>query len=368
MRKIAMIIPFILIATLMFSSISDGKELNLIVLDRNIEVIDEIFEGDTFLIYVTDKNDTSQPLYDYSVSFNDKMYYPAPNDPFCYITAPQVDHDQKMKITVRKEGYKDAYAEITIKNRARLFIYPSTFSVKSGEDLIFEIKDEKGNPIRDVTVKLVFDNKDISSKTDSSGRVVFKVPNVNAKTIAYVEVKKDGYEDVKIDGFISPPSQSLYDKIWNTNFIVVLGLAISLIFFFAGTIRYINRREQLQELYNEEIDEGKVDIGVEKKHEEKVKIEEIEISKPERRLFERKSMITETKPQPVSFRADKPKPKPDTWVIGGDSIIEKIDKKLGEIDDKKRDTTRWLTGKEDIAAKVDEKLKELEKKKRSNPP
>ena len=100
---------------------------------------------------------------------------------------------------------------------------------------------------------------------------------------------------------------------------------------------------------------------------ERIEIEEIIVGEPKKEGGKR---IATAKPEtsPISFRPSKPKAKPDTWVIGGDSIIEKIDKKLGKIEGKEKDLTRWLTGKEDIAAKVDEKLKEIEKKKKSNSP
>ena len=382
MQKSVSIIAFTFILLIILPTVSECKELKLLIITKDVEVINEVYEGETFLVYVTDKDEPYLPLDNYTLIFNGKSYHFGEidlNDPSCYLTAPQVDSDKVMQIVVKKEGYSDAYAEIKVKNRAKLFIYPaSSFSVKSGDDIIVQIKDEKGNPVKDVNVKLEVDGKEMFSQTDSSGIATLKAPDVDAKTVAYIEVSKEGYESAKIDGFISPPQESLLDKIGNKNFFVVLGIAFSLILFFAGTIRYIQRKDEFQEEHVERFTDEekhvepqkeliKADEEIKPVSRDKIKIEEIEVRKPERKIFN-KGETAKPDVSPVSFKPLKPKAKPDTWVVGGDSIIEKIDKKLGKVEDNKKDLTRWLTGKEDIAAKVDEKLREIEKKKKSNSP
>ncbi len=380
MHKTVYMLTSVLLITLILASISQCKELELIIVNEDIDVINEVYEGETFLVYVTDKDNPSQPLDNYTVMFNGETYYfdrSDPNYPFCYLTAPQVSSDRKMQIVVRKEGYEDAYVEIIVKNKAKLFIYPSTFSVKSGDEITVEVRDENGNTVKDVDVKLEIEGKEIFSKTNASGIAVLKAPDVDTKTVAYIEVSKEGYESAKIDGFISPSQGSLLDKLNSRNFFIAIGIALSIIFFFAGTIRYIQRKEEIQETCEENINEekpvefeGKPLRSIEDSKpvsKERIEIEEIIVGEPKKEGGKR---IATAKPEtsPISFRPSKPKAKPDTWVIGGDSIIEKIDKKLGKIEGKEKDLTRWLTGKEDIAAKVDEKLKEIEKKKKSNSP
>jgi len=382
MQKSVSIIVFTFILLITLPTFSECKELKLLIVDKNIDVINEVYEGETFLVYVTDEDDSSQPLDNYTVIFNGESYYFSRSDsnyPFCYLTAPQVDSDKVMQIVVKKEGYSDAYAEIKVKNRAKLFIYPpTTFSVKSGDDITVQIKDEKGDPVENANVKLEVEGKKVLSQTNSEGVATLKAPDVDAKTVAYIEVSKEGYESAKIDGFISPPQESLLDKIGNKNFFVVLGIAFSLILFFAGTIRYIQRKDEFQEEHVERFTDEKKHVEPQKElikadeeikpvSRDKIKIEEIEVRKPERKIFN-KGETAKPDVSPVSFKPLKPKAKPDTWVVGGDSIIEKIDKKLGKVEDNKKDLTRWLTGKEDIAAKVDEKLREIEKKKKSNSP
>ena len=381
MHKVAPIIVFTFIFILILPAASECKELKLLIINEDVEVINEVYEGETFLVYVTDKDYTSQPLDNYTVIFNGESYYFSRSDsnyPFCYLTAPQVDSDKVMQIVVKKEGYSDPHAEIKVKNKAKLFIYPTTFSVKSGDDITVQIKDEKGNPVENANVKLEVGGKEVFSQTDLNGVATLKAPDVDTKTVAYIEVSKDGYESTKIDGFISSPQESILDKLLDKNSFVVLGIALSLILFFAGTIRYVQRREGLQEESVEKIAEEekyiepqketiKTDREIKPVSGDKIKIEEIEIRKPKGKVFN-KEVTTKPSVSPVSFKPLKSKAKPDDWVVGGDSIIERINKKLGKAENNKKDLTKWLTGKEDIAAKVDEKIKELEKKKKSNSP
>ena len=187
MHKTVYMLTSVLLITLILASISQCKELELIIVNEDIDVINEVYEGETFLVYVTDKDNPSQPLDNYTVMFNGETYYfdrSDPNYPFCYLTAPQVSSDRKMQIVVRKEGYEDAYVEIIVKNKAKLFIYPSTFSVKSGDEITVEVRDENGNTVKDVDVKLEIEGKEIFSKTNASGIAVLKAPDVDTKTLA----------------------------------------------------------------------------------------------------------------------------------------------------------------------------------------
>ncbi len=374
-RRRSIVVLLFLLTLILLPCVSKCKELRLIIVDEDIDVIDEIYEGETFLIYVTDKDDPSQPLDNYTIIFDGKSYYFSksdPNYPFCYLTAPQVDSDKKMQIVVKKEGYEDGYAEITVKNKPRLIVYPSSFSVKSGEDITIEVKDEDGNPVEDAYVYLVVGKKKLSLETNANGIAILTAPEVDEKTSAYIEISKEGYEDARIEGYILPLKTSFINDFIDKNLLVTLGIAISIIFFFAGIIRYVRRREEIHESLVDETVGVDTSSGEEMErkvedHRPKIEIEEIEIGRPERKVAKK---VKSKKPEvtPISFRPTKLETEPDTWVVGRDSIIEKIDEKIGKAEGKKRDLSKWLTGKEDIAAKVDEKIKEIERKKRSNSP
>jgi len=56
--------------------------------------------------------------------------------------------------------------------------------------------------------------------------------------------------------------------------------------------------------------------------------------------------------------------RPEEWILGENSVIAKIDEKLGG--KAKVDTSQWLTGKEDIIEKIDRKLREYDKRRKQD--
>lgn len=368
-RKAALTLVLLSMILLVFSAQhGECKKFNIVVLNEDLEMINEVYEGETFLIYVSDASDPSQPLDNYTVIFNGNEYMfdrNDPNYPFCYLTAPQVDHDQSFQIVIKKNGYEDGKVIITVKNRAKLLVYPSTFSVESGQKLTLQVKDEYGVPVSDATVKLEIGSKSYTAKTDDSGMVTFILPTVKVKTTAYVSVSKSGFESVKIEGTITPQTPSGFPI--DANIIKIAAIVITVIFVVAGSIKYVQGRERLYESFRSLVKEKMEEISTGPERASPKggpKIEEIVINRPEEGhgKFERSDKT------PVVFEPPRrEKKEPDTWIVGSKSIIKKIDEKLGGTEDKK-DVTKWLSAKEDIAAKVDEKLKEIERKRKSNSP
>ena len=213
-RKAALTLVLLSMTLLVFSAQhGECKKFNIVVLNEDLEMINEVYEGETFLVYVSDASDPSQPLDNYTVIFNGNEYMfdrNDPNYPFCYLTAPQVDHDQSFQVVIKKSGYEDGKVIITVKNRAKLLVYPSTFSVKSGQKLTLQVKDEYGAPVPSAIVRLEIGSKSYPAKTDESGVATFIIPNVNVKTTAYLEISKDGFESVKIEGTVAPQAPQTF--------------------------------------------------------------------------------------------------------------------------------------------------------------
>lgn len=366
-ERVVLTILMLLISISILSGNGYCKKLNIVVLNEDLEIINEIFEGETFLIYVSDSDDPSQPLDNYTVIFNNNEFVfgrDDPNYPFCYLTAPQVNHDQSFQILIKKVGYEDGKVTVTVKNRGKLFVYPPSFSVKSGHTLSIQVKDDNGLPVEGATVRLEVGSKNYTTKTDSEGIATITAPSVDTKTTAYLDVSKKGFESVKLEGTITPISQQ--GGFVDVNILKILALAFVIVFVFAGGIKYIQTRERILESIDirgknaERELISSQDRGVRKD----VKIEEIVIGRGE----EKKMRSTKTNSLPITFKPPQEKrTKPDTWIVGSRSIIRKIDEKLGG-GEKRKDVEKWLTGKEDVIAKIDEKLKELEKKRKSNPP
>ena len=351
----------LLAVLILFTSQVEGKKLNVMVLDENNHETREILEGRNFSVYVSDADDPfMNPLGDYVVEFNGRIYElkeTDPDFPFCYITAPLVTSDQKMSLLVRKEGYEDAVVNITIKNVPKLLLFPQTFEIKPGESIEIEVRDENGKAVEGAKVELIIDGEKQVRFTNSSGMVVFTAPDVDRKTLAYIEASKEGYESTRIDGFITPPAGSFFDLFKDEQTFLIIGLALSMIFLFAGAVRYIRKREEFLEDYGTA--EAKKEPNTQR--DRRLEIEEIVIRKPE------EGRRKETRAVDY-YEKSRVKAGPDTWVIGRESVIEKIDEKLSGSKIKKKDITRWLTGKEDIASKVDEKIREIERRKKARTP
>ncbi len=374
-RKAVPILAVLFTILLVFSAQqAECKKFNIVVLNEDLEMINEVYEGETFLIYVSDASDPSQPLDNYTVIFNGNEYMfdrSDPNYPFCYLTAPQVNQDQIFQIVIKKDGYDDGKVTITVKNRAKLLVYPSTFSVESGQKLTLYVKDEHGISVSGAFVSLEIGSKSYTAKTDDSGMVTFTIPTVKVKTTAYVDVSKSGFESVRIEGTVTPHAPSGFPV--DPNVMKIAAIVIMVIFVVAGSIRYVQGRERLYE-GSHSLFKGKTrEISIEPertaprggmKMEESMKIEEIVINKPEE---DRGNFKKTGKTSAIFGSARRGEKGADTWIAGSKSIIKKIDEKLERAEDKK-DAIEWLSAKEDIAAKVDEKLKEIERKRRSNPP
>ena len=397
-RVVISIIVLIILSSIFFSLLSSSgepKQLQIVVVDKDFTtVISEIQEGEEFGVYVVEVNGPSTPISDLNITFDGITHHIDISDtntyPICILTAPQVDKDTVMDIVAHKDGYIDATKEITVQNLKKLSISPSTISVDSGEKLQVVVKDDLGKPVSGVDVKFVIKGQEqYTTATDSNGIAFFSTPSVKKDTTLFITASKEGYESVSVEGTIIHPPSSFPSF---GGVLSIVGMVGVVLFIFAGVMKFVNSpREEEPESYEEKrysrsyarvgdsSKEGRTpfqndrpverNISESKEIRRGVKIEEIVVGKPEIPIKDRSKKLKEqqskSKEAPVNlFRSVSPKTKPDTWVVGTDSIRDKIDKKIGGTPMPKHDVNRWLTGTEDIVLKVDKKLKQYEDKKK----
>jgi hypothetical protein len=338
---IALLLPFTIL------SCGENRQLRIIVINEKFEIIDEIEEGEEFIVYAVDVDDpSSYPLSNLTIVFNGKEYFISEDAPYpmCDLTAPQVSEDKDLRIIAKKDGYDDGYQTITILNIKRLRISPTTFSIEGDSTFKIKVTDEENNPISDAEVELTIPRvKTYKVVTDENGVAELNIPSVEEQTSAFIRVSKAGYESATIQGIIrsvTPPFPLI-------PFVLIVGI---IIFVFIGIMKMERRRVLSKE--SKEVREG-------------VRIEEITIGVPELRIEERPERIEKREEREKrEEKGERIDTKPDAWLVGTNEIRAKIDKKIGGAPPSKIDVTKWFTGREEIIAKVDEKIRQYDKRKK----
>lgn len=353
MFRTLLFLIIVLLPTL--ASLVEAKELQVWAVDRNFMLIDEVYEGEEFGVYVTDADDPRHyPLANLTIEFNGEEFYVSEDNPstfpICYLQAPEVAENRIMKIVAKKEGYEDGIREIMIVNKKKLLINLLS-SVKSGEKLNVLVEDENGEAVPGVNVKLVMDGKEVySTYTNKYGLATLPIPEVEENKKFLIVASKANYKSAKVEGEIKCSSSAFHLPSYVLPVLGIIGIAI---FIFAGVIKYVKRGEEFSKRKGHEV--RKISGFTQKRG---VKIEEIVVRKPEKRVSSKPTKYHRP------YKIGKTGMRPEEWILGENSVIAKIDEKLGG--KAKVDTSQWLTGKEDIIEKIDKKIRKYDKRKKQD--
>jgi len=365
---------------LMNTSVVLGGKLEIFITNLNDTEISEIYEKEHFKVSVLDSDQPGTPyLVDVNILFNDLPYEISQESAEITLQAPRVDSDRNYKIFAIKDGYDSSNKTIKVLNNVSIGLVIITEDVvDAGKTFSVYIKNEKGEPIADVTVGIE-NYWSESSTTDSDGRAWLTAP-LDKKEITIL-AQKDKYTQVKhkIRVNIEP---AWWETIrTNSYFPIVIGL-IFLLF----VIIYVNQRQKksIIDRTKEISKEKKVEISkkdenyittsnsreeiinyrtgpkdvVRSQQKSDSKIEEIRITRPKKEIIPVKP---EKNGEEKIISKNKINKNKYDWFEGTDDVRYEIDKLTGKIDENGKD--KWFEGVDKIKEKIDEKVKNKDKKK-----
>ncbi|RLF35639.1 MAG: hypothetical protein DRN08_02720 [Thermoplasmata archaeon] len=142
------------------------------------------------------------PLGDVMVEvyYEDKKYseYTTDTHGRAYVSAPEINDSRYFLLTVSKPGYDTVSWKKQIKifllprgsdHYLNLELFPS--EVYEGEEVVAEVSDENGVPVKDVSIWKGC--MELEEKTDTHGILVFIAPSVFMDKECFVYAVKDGY-------------------------------------------------------------------------------------------------------------------------------------------------------------------------------
>jgi len=352
-----------------------------------IQVVDEITEGEFFIVSVLDP-ESEEPtpfLGDVDIEFNGKQYQ-IDETIELILQAPAVDRDTLFVINASKEGYNSTNKTITVlKNKSqdeplKLIILPEDYTVEAGKQFSILVKDENENIIPGA--KVAIQSFGETKITDDDGRQWLTAPK--EKDSITILAQKDGYTDgtISIKVNIEPP---WWESLINHQFFPIV---IAVIFLLCAIV-FVNQRQK-KSIYSraKEISDEKTLIKYDAQgksnpslfHESKekldnqssskepvriqpqkdAKVEEIRISRPqkEKEIVPIEQKVDETEKVISRKRIQR---RDYDWFEGTEDIRYEIDKLTGEIDEEGID--KWYEGVDSIKEKIDEKVKKKDKKK-----
>jgi len=179
-EKLISILFFVLLFAIVFSgcfeednSYSDvKKQLNIMTKNSNGKEILIVYEGDFFIVKVTDEN--QNPIKDAVINFDLNIYYTDSKGEAIIIAPLIVTHNMSFSIEVSYKDYETATETIHIINKTQLSIELESNNVGAGTDFLVIIKDEFGERKVGVNVKL---DEVVTYITDIYGEVNFIAPS-----------------------------------------------------------------------------------------------------------------------------------------------------------------------------------------------
>lgn len=209
---------------------SQAEDLPSLILDYP-KVVNESM---TFSISV--RNETA-PLANATVLFLDQTNLTNKLG-IAYLVAPRVQPEKNttLPLIVRKEGYNDTTALISILNVPQLFVSVVDSYIRENTSFFVTVIDENASVIENATVTF----NTTSILTNGNGTALFHTPLVSKKTNMTVTVTKSGYLGATIY-IVIYPGLTLQNLV---GFLLVIGIliCISLLLIIYGVERYLRHR------------------------------------------------------------------------------------------------------------------------------
>jgi hypothetical protein len=367
-RDSAIAILYILCILIVFtifvphSAMAQGDELI-------IDVIDNIYEYEEFIVSVYTLDEEGIPYYqiDVYIGFDGKIYNITDESAEITLQAPEVSEDKPHTINATKTGFVSNTTTILVKNKQQLKVIPDEFTVEANTQFSVMITDETETPISGATVGIQgYTGEGSVATTNNNGRAWLKAPEEHSEII--VRAEKEGYyagtETIGVriaPGLLELLLQSEYTPIGIAVILLIVAIMFVRMRQKKALIREARETEKQQPVKQHTVHgaivsppPNKETVQIEPRRGPKV--EEIRISRPRKDKEVVPVNTEENGPAKQTKKQDY-----NDWFEGTDDIRYEIDKLTGEIDEEGKD--KWFEGIDDIRAKIDEKVKKKDKKK-----
>ena len=386
------ILSILLFSNIFISNLADAQEEELIldITGESYEQIDEIFEGEQFLVSTYILSESGLPTYQVGVEveFNGKIYQITIEDENFEINidAPQVSEDTMFTVKASKTGFTSDSVTINVLDKPQLIIIPdgNAYTVEANKQFSVKVTDENGKPVMGATVGIQScTGEDYIKSTDNNGRAWLVAPEGHSEITLIAQ--KDGYTNCKpvILGVNTNPGviELLTENPYVPIFIAIVLLVLAILFVnlrqkkTMGKIPDRISKEQSSKRYNTDgrknlppsyitvgktVDQykSKENTQIEPKREPKVEEIRIHRSSKDKKI----ASISDESNGERKISPHKTIGKHDYgWFEGTNNIRYEIDKITGKIDEEGAD--KWFEGTSDIRAKIDEKVRKKNKEK-----
>jgi hypothetical protein len=366
-------IPLILLVVI-FSNIYFSYSVNAAIGERlELDSVDEIEEGEYFLVSVYDPEDESPSPYliDVTIEFDGETYQITDEDENLEISikAPLVSKDTYYAINATKTGYKSDEKEILVINK-KLVVTPQDHIVEAGKVFYVTVNDQGDSSVIDATVYI--ESYGDPATTDGDGVYYLTAPEdreeitINAEKAGY----ERGYETIRVSSLV-PWWREFIDSPYFLIIISIIILLIVIVFVHFRQKRSVYKRaneiskERMIKKYEDEEkpgDQSDIDEHIRVQPNKDAKVEEIRITRPRKEKEVVPVKTEEDKADDVVNRKRIQRRDYD-WFEGTDDMRYEIDKLTGEKDEEGMD--KWFEGVGNLKDKIDEKVKKKDKKKNS---
>ena len=196
------LLSVILFSNILVSNLAAAQEEELIldITDGSYEQINEIFEGEYFLVSTYILNESDIPTYQVNVKieFDGKTYQiiAEGENPELLFEAPQVSEDTLFIIKASKVGFSSDNLTINVLNKPQLIITPDAYTVEANKQFSVIVTDENGKYIKGATVGIQSCTGEGSTDiTNDNGRAWLIAPEIHSEITLIAQ--KDGYSTFK---------------------------------------------------------------------------------------------------------------------------------------------------------------------------